>query len=148
MTGATGHIATIPSKSNISRRAALGGLAVLTLPASAGAVCVLPEIDGADAAIFAAIRRYEAATDAIAKFDIDRDREEFECACGEHTAAVAALVAMTPQTLPGLAAQLRCIQAFSDYSDAHLFDEWFPPLSGPSKTFLGRVAAVLSGVRS
>jgi hypothetical protein len=45
MTGATGHIATIPHNSTITRRAAIGGLAVLAAPSTALATASLPASD-------------------------------------------------------------------------------------------------------
>ena len=146
MTGANGHIATIPYNSTITRRAALSGLAVLAGPTAAAAACI--QLEPADELIFAAIQRYRTAEAALNALGDDAPDEVGDPVCREHAAAIAALIALTPQTLPGLAAQLRCVQSFCDTSSAHLFDDWFAPLSGPSKTLLGRVAASLEGVLS
>lgn len=51
MTQAVGDIAPIPSKSHLTRRAALTGMALIAAPTSAVAVCIAPGFDGPDPVI-------------------------------------------------------------------------------------------------
>lgn len=148
---AIAEISTIPSSMNLSRRAALGGLAVLAVPTSAAAVCVAHGSDGPDAELFAAVRRYEAAhtaSRALEGWPAHITDEEVSAVCDEQNSALADLMAMTPQTVAGCAAVLRCVQMFGDQMACPLFADWTNGIGERGATLLGRMAAALSEARS
>lgn len=151
MTQAVGHIAPIPSKSHLTRRAALTGMALLAAPTSALAVCVAPGSDGPDAELFAAVRRYEAAHTVSLSLNEWPDHVTDELVsrvCDAQNTALSDLMAMTPQTVLGCAAVLRCVQMFADQMSCPLFDSWNGGIGEHGATLLGRLALIMSEARS
>lgn len=150
MTQANGQIALISQKTNLSRRAALTGMALLAAPTTVAAVCVAPGFEGPDADLFAAVRRYEAAhkaSRAIEGWPDDMTDEQITAVCDEQNAALADLMAMTPQTVAGCAAVLRCVQMFGDQMACPLFEGWDNQIGERGATLLGRMATALTEAR-
>lgn len=151
MTQAVANIDSKSAKASLTRRAALGGLAVVAVPTSAAAVCAAPGFAGPDAELFAAVRRYEAAhtaSRALEGWPADITDEEVCAVCDEQNGALADLMAMTPQTVAGCAAVLRCVQMFGDQMACPLFADWTNGIGERGATLLGRMAAALSEARS
>jgi hypothetical protein len=151
MTQAAGQIAPISQKSNLTRRAALTGMALLAAPASAAAVCIAPGFDGPDAELFAAVRRYEAAHKVSLSLNGWPDHvtdELVASVCDAQNTALSDLMALTPQTVSGCASVLRCVQMFADQMSCPLFDSWNGGIGEHGATLLGRLALIMSEARS
>ena len=137
------EISTIPSSMNLSRRAALSGLAVLAVPTSAAAVCVAPGFEGPDP-IFEVIERHRAAFMArlIASavysetptFGPDYDEATCEASMAADSEGVArdreaalALTTTRPTTREGVTALLAYVDAFNNRAIKlpHMPDDWY-----------------------
>ncbi len=147
MTQADGHIRPDSNKkqSTPTRRAILSGGTIAVLAAGsisgAAASCI-----ASDDALLAAANRYLVAEAASRDADLRAGAvsdEAAEAIYAEMMASFRDLLAMSPATVAGCIAMLRCLDSFGNHLDAHLFDDWHAPISGPASSLLRRVADAL-----